>query len=257
MKARVIFLLDRSGSMQYILDDTIGGHNAYVEELQKGPEADNITFTRVQFDSNGIDTEFSDCPIKSVPALSKENFKPNGMTPLLEAAAKTIKAAAKKEWDGKTIFIILTDGKENSSKIKYTTQYLADLISKYKKEGWEFVFLGAGIDAYEQANGIGIPSHNTMSYDSKDTGATMSSYAGMARNTQEFVSGKSRNMRFTPDQKLEAKDAYAGQAPDDGIDAVVLPTFEDFGDDGKTNASHGSTSAPSMPDEEDHLTVEL
>lgn len=209
MKTRIIFLLDRSGSMRAIYDDTVGGFNSYLEELAKADNADDMTFTRIQFDSDGIDTEFSDVPVKNVPGLDKDNFKPRGMTPLLEAATKTVEAASAKSWDGKTIVIIMTDGQENSSKPEYTNQRLADLIAQQKEKGWEFVFLGAGIDAYEQAHALGIRAGQTMSYDSRDKAATLNTYRSMAVNTQSFAAGASENMNFSDEQKMEAGDKFA------------------------------------------------
>lgn len=214
MKTRIIFLLDRSGSMRAIYDDTVGGFNTYLEELAKADNADDMVFTRIQFDSGGIDTEFSDVPVKNVPGLDKDNFKPRDMTPLLEAATKTIEAAAAKSWDGKTIIVFMTDGQENSSKPEYTNEKLAQLIAHHRAEGWEFVFLGAGIDAYGQASKLGIGAMNTMSYNAQDKAATLGTYRSMAANTQSFAKGEAASMSFSDEQKMEAGDQFAPKAQD-------------------------------------------
>ena len=209
MKSRVIFLLDRSGSMQHIIDDTMGGFNTYLEELQKGDEADEMTMTRVQFDNMSIDTEFKDQPIKSVPGLDRDNFQPRGSTPLLEAAIKTIEAASAKEFSGKTVFVIMTDGQENTSKPEYTNARLSDLIAQKYAEDWRFVFLGAGIDAYAQAQAVGIGAGSTMSYNARDAAATKSGYTSLAANTRSFAAGQAMNMDFSTEQKRGAGDKFA------------------------------------------------
>ena len=224
MKARLIFLLDRSGSMGTILDDTIGGFNTYLENLQSGEGADEMTMTRIQFDSSSIDTEFKDQPIKACPGLDRDNFVPRDATPLLEAATKAIEAAAEKDYDGKTIMAIMTDGHENRSAPEYTNERLAGLIAEKRAQGWEFVFLGAGIDAYAQARQLGIGASATMSYNAKDAVATMSGYSSLAANTRAFAAGAAPDMGFSAEQKLSAGDKFAGLTPKVEAASPATPT---------------------------------
>jgi hypothetical protein len=113
----VTFLLDRSGSMGKIWDETIGGFNVYLETLQKGGTA--IKFTLLQFDTGGIDKCCVADPVANVKPLDRMSYQPRGGTPLIDAAFKTIAAVedslAKYDTVPKVIVCIQTDGEENSS----------------------------------------------------------------------------------------------------------------------------------------------
>ena len=155
----LIFLLDRSGSMQSCWDDTIGGFNAFVND--QGTFGGKLTL--IQFDHE-ILKSYQDVELTDVEPLTRETFKPRGSTALLDAIGTTIK-----EWNGPTpTLIILTDGNENSSK-KFTKAHVKDLIEQKQREGWTIMYLGANQDAFAEAGAIGIAPATTMNYDIRRT----------------------------------------------------------------------------------------
>lgn len=158
----VTFVLDETGSMSAIKDDTIGGFNEYLKTLKESDG--DLSFTLVKFDSNKIDKVHVDLPIKQVPNLTPTTYTPGAATPLIDAAVKSILATAEKQQPGdKVIVVIQTDGYENVSR-EYKQEDLVDLIKEKTAQGWAFVFLGANIDAFDQAQGFGISAGQTMSY---------------------------------------------------------------------------------------------
>ncbi len=203
----VTFLLDRSGSMESTKDDTIGAFNAYLGGMRGEP---GIDFTLVQFYSMGIDKVCVREPIKSAPELSKDNFQPRGSTPLIDAAYKTIKAveaAVGDDKETKVVICILTDGHENCS-AEHTWADLNALIKDKTALGWQFNFMGAGIDAYDQGAKMGISSVNTMSYDSADPVAMASAFRGRASATVAYASGLSSNLSIGDAEKQAAGDRF-------------------------------------------------
>ncbi len=149
----VTLILDETGSMETIRDDTIGGYNTYIDTLKR--EAKNGTdfsFSLVKFDSRAITTVHVGEDIENVPHLTRATYVPGAATPLIDACVKGIHATAEVAKKGcPVVFVIQTDGYENAS-TEYTFKELAKLVRKKEKKGWHFVFLGAGIDAYETAH---------------------------------------------------------------------------------------------------------
>lgn len=169
----IVFLLDRSGSMAGLESDTIGGFNGFIEK-QKQMEGDTLV-TAVLFDDqyeilwNGIKAEQT--------MLTKRDYFVRGMTALLDAVGKTIldvgyRLAKTPEEDrpGKVIFVITTDGMENASR-EFTYEKVKELIKhQQEKYNWEFIFLGANIDAAEEADSLGIDVANAFSFEASEKG---------------------------------------------------------------------------------------
>lgn len=159
----LVFILDRSGSMAGLEDDTIGGFNAMIAEQRERPGKCRATV--VLFD-HLIEVLVDDMPLESIGCLTRGQYWVRGCTALLDAVGSTIRqvnARQKSSLTGRpdhTIFVITTDGLENASKL-YTLQKVRQLIEKRKrKNGWEFIFLGANIDAVKTAGDMGIaPGH--------------------------------------------------------------------------------------------------
>jgi len=202
----IAFLLDRTGSMANKLEHTIHGFNAYVDELRTDPEID-YRFTLCQFDSESFDVLVDGGRLDDVPRLNRENFVPRGMTPLLDASADIIRRAERVEAD-RHLVVILTDGDENTSK-RTTYGKLKELISLKKSEGWQFLFLGANIDAYADAGRVGIARHAVMSY-GRGEEATRSAYASVARATASAARGEWAS--FTAEDKAAAGDDHDREA---------------------------------------------
>lgn len=233
LKTIVTFLLDRSGSMEAIKDDTIGAFNGYLETLRDGDV--DIDFSLLQFDSQSLDRVHIGVPVKAVPDLTTGTFVPRGTTPLIDAAYKTIKAveAALDEKEKQQVVIcILTDGQENAS-TQYSWTELQLLIKEKTAAGWQFNFLGAGIDAYKQGAMMGIAAANTMSYNAADKGSTTSAFTTRARATVAYAAGQSTNMSIGGMEKKLAGDAFDPQTKKPAAKAAMV---EDFDLDDKTSA---------------------
>lgn len=155
----VIFVLDRSGSMEKVTNDTIGGFNSMIKkQKQEGVDA---LVTTVLFDDE-MSIIHDRIKIKDVPLLTNREYYARGTTALLDAVGSTIthisnihKYARKEDVPSKTLFVITTDGYENASS-KYTLTKVKSMIEEQKDNGWEFLFLGANIDAVETASKMGI-----------------------------------------------------------------------------------------------------
>ena len=171
----MVFILDRSGSMCGLEYDTIGGFNSMLSKQKK--EAGEAFVTTVLFD-NGYEILHDRLPVRNVPEMTDKEFVPRGSTALIDAIGRTIKHiavihkyASKEDVPQNTIFVIITDGMENSSRI-YSSDAVRKMIEHEKeKYGWEFIFLGANIDAVETARHIGINADRAVNYrcDSRGT----------------------------------------------------------------------------------------
>lgn len=207
--ALVTLLLDRSGSMNSIKPQTIEGFNAYVGTMQKDKES-KFEFTFLQFDDVSLDKVCVAESIDKVAFLNDTSFTPRGNTPLVDAAYKTIKAiekALKKRDDNpKIIVAIQTDGFENAS-TEYTFGALNALITEKTAQGWQFNFMGAGIDAYNQAAAMGISRGQTMSY-GNTMAETVSAFAESAVNNVSYASGAMGNTQYSMRQKFAAGDKF-------------------------------------------------
>jgi len=157
----LIFILDRSGSMEASRDDTIGGFNSFVKDQKE--QRPSETLTLVQFDHE-ITTIFENVPLKDVQPLTRETFVPRGSTALLDAIGNTIKKTSHPS----PTLIILTDGEENASRM-YTKAHIKDLMEQKRKDGWTIMYLGANQDAFAEAGSIGIAAANTLNFDRSRT----------------------------------------------------------------------------------------
>ena len=186
----MVFILDRSGSMAGLESDTIGGFNSMIEK-QKGIEGKAFVST-VLFNNRSF-VLHDRIPLAEVKPLTDEDYQVGGMTALLDAVGDAIKHiknvhkyAREEDRPQKTIFIITTDGMENSSH-KFSYSEIKQFIEKQKELGWEFVFLGANIDAAEVAEHIGIDRRRAVNYHADDVGTekvfgAMDSFVSFARS---------------------------------------------------------------------------
>lgn len=212
-KTLVTLLLDRSGSMETVRDDTIGAINAYLDTLREA-ESD-MRFSLVLFDSDyagtmSLQALVEAAPLDEVPPLTRESYVPRGGTPLIDAACATIRAvseslARRRNADPvKVVMAIQTDGQENNS-CENDWKTLRKLISEKEEMGWEFLFMGCGIDAYEQGRKMGLSAAKTVSYGTSRE-MTRAAFAATAQNTAAFASGLAGSAAYTDAQKLDAGD---------------------------------------------------
>ena len=184
----LVFILDRSGSMSGLEEDTIGGFNSMIKEQK---EKDGTCYvTTVLFNEKNW-TVHDRIPLTEVPEMTRADYRPSGCTALIDAIGDTIhhigdihKYARKEDVPANTLFMITTDGLENASH-KYSSNEVKRLIEKQKeKYGWEFVFIGANIDAVETAKHFGIREDRAVNYhaDSRGTNVVFKALSGMAKS---------------------------------------------------------------------------
>lgn len=176
-KMELVFILDKSGSMRGLESDTIGGFNSLLEK-QKQKEG-SVNVTTVLF-SNEYEKIHDRVPIQQVSPLTLEDYFIGGSTALLDAIGITIndlikvqKRKSKKEVADKVLVVIITDGRENASQ-EYTYRRIKKLIEfEEEKYGWEFLFLGANIDAAKMADNVGIRRERATNYHSDKKGTSL------------------------------------------------------------------------------------
>ena len=179
----IVFILDQSGSMWGLRDDTIGGYNTYVEDQKK--QDGEAYLTTVLFDDHYV-LLHDHVNIQNVKPINHDEYHPNGTTALMDAVGKTINYVGQRlsntpeeERPAHVIFVITTDGYENAS-CEYTRSQVKQMIEhQQEKYSWQFIFVGAGIDAYTEAQSIGLGGYHAMSV-SKSSVGTASMYSSVA-----------------------------------------------------------------------------
>ena len=217
----IIFVIDKSGSMAHLAGDTIGGFNGFIES-QKALDG-KATLTTVLFDTthrtlhNGVD-------IHEVKAMTNSDYNAYGGTAMLDAIGDTINRVQDRhdelgeEKPEKVLFVITTDGEENSSR-KFTKSQIEKMIKHQTNgHGWKFMFLGANMDAVKEATSIGISSDYATSYTYTSKGvndvyATMSCVTSSLRGMDGVVA---------LDEGFDLSSAYSAVA--DAIDTTHLAT---------------------------------
>lgn len=170
---QIVIVLDRSGSMEVVREATIESFNQFMIKQRAAPGETSVYF--VQFN-----TEYQvlfDKPIADSPTLSYLTYQPNGGTALYDAVGYTIDSIGQRfsampeyQRPNKVVFMVLTDGEENSSR-RYSQMMIAERIEHQRnKYGWEFVLLGANQDALKTARGLNIPIPAAMSYRASPAG---------------------------------------------------------------------------------------
>ena len=173
----LVFILDKSGSMAPLTDDTIGGFNSLLDK-QKNEEGDALV-TTVLF-NHQIQVLHNRVPIGHVSPITNKDYVAGGMTSLLDAMGSTIDHikekhinTTKEERPEKVMFVIITDGAENSSR-EYNIKQVKSLVNTCKELlDWEFLFLGANIDAVQTAGAFGIDASRAVNYNCDKEGTEL------------------------------------------------------------------------------------
>lgn len=189
-KTELVFILDRSGSMSGLESDTIGGFNGMLRRQRQ--ESADILVSTVLFD-DVVEVIHDRVPIGDVPPLTEREYFTRGCTALLDAVGDSIhhirnihKYAREEDRPVRTMFVITTDGLENSS-VRYTAKKVKKLIEhQEKKHGWEFVFLGANMDAVAVAGDLGIRRENSVEF-ACDAHGVRENFASLGAMTASFI----------------------------------------------------------------------
>ena len=179
----IIYILDRSGSMGGLEADTIGGYNSMLAKQKK--EEGEALFSTVLFDDR-IDVLHDRKPIAEIAPITEKEYFVRGCTALLDAVGGAIhhirnvhKYIREEDVPEKTLFIITTDGMENASK-EYDYAKVKKMVEQQKEAGWEFIFLGANIDAVEVAGRFGVTANRAVRYEC-DSAGTMLNFTAMSK----------------------------------------------------------------------------
>lgn len=239
----ITVVLDSSGSMSSILDETIGGFNTFLKAQKEAPG--QATLTQIHFSSGrnrsliggfitpavGVPApvampsygyepyevlnDFSD--IQSVAELNKESFVPGGMTPLLDSIGRAIvetgqrlAALPEEQRPGKVLFVVLTDGHENASRNFNKDQVLKMIKTQEAVYSWAFMFLGANMDAVAVGSSLGFNAGSSLTFNAHDKVATESTYRMLACKSASLRSAEIGSAayysatNFTPDERAVA-----------------------------------------------------
>ncbi len=191
----VVFILDRSGSMGGLEADTIGGFNSMIEKQRK--EEGEAYISTVLFDDQ-TEVIYDRVPVGKVEPMTDRQYYVRGCTALLDALGGAIhhianvhKYAREEDRPEKTLFIITTDGMENASRT-YDYKKVREMVEREKKEyGWEFLFLGANIDAIEVAGRFGVSANRAINYVSDGEGTELN-YRVIAQTVSAVRKSKNR-----------------------------------------------------------------
>ena len=189
----IVFILDRSGSMAGLEADTIGGFNAMLEKQKQEPG--EALLSTVLF-SDRSQVLYDRVDIRKVEPMTAQQYQVGGCTALLDAIGGAIhhigkvhKYAREADRPGKTIFVITTDGMENASRI-YSNEKVKRMVQhEQEKYGWEFLFLGADMDAFAAARSFGIREDRTVRY-YKDRVGTELNFAVVDKTIRKFRATK-------------------------------------------------------------------
>lgn len=145
----IVYIIDKSGSMMSVKNDAIGGFNKSIEEQKALPG--DARATVVFFDTE-VDVRHDRAPLADVKPITDETYRPGGMTALFDAIGITLD---NKEFNSKGIVVVITDGEENSS-TEHKIENIREIIKEYEKRGWEFHYLGAHVNAFEEGHNYGF-----------------------------------------------------------------------------------------------------
>ena len=198
----IVFILDESGSMSGLEKDTVGGFNSFIGR-QRNVEGEALV--SVVLFSGSSKVLYDRTELSKIETMTEAMYCPEGCTALLDAVGNAVnhirtihKYAREEDLPEKTVFVITTDGEENSSR-EFTYRKVKDLIERQQKDcGWEFLFLGANIDAGEEAARIGIDPDQAVRYEC-DSAGTLLNFEVLGEAMCSMREGKKLNRSWKKD----------------------------------------------------------
>jgi hypothetical protein len=185
METRIAVVLDESSSMGPLTNQTISGLNEYLNDrkIDQLASKDDVTISILSFNTTRSNWLYRNQNVQSVEPLTTQQYRPYGGTPLYDAIKDLIEDLSKTSCShNRNFVVIITDGDENASRT--SRQEVFELVSKKKNENWTFTFIGANMDSFKAAGGIGIDKGNVANYRVNDTRGV---YAAMSNVTRGFT----------------------------------------------------------------------
>jgi len=200
-------ILDRTGSMESIRDDTIGGFNAFMEEQKAEPG--EATLTLVQFDSQDpYEVIHRFRPLPEIPPLTRKTFVPRASTPLLDAIGRGINdleqslaALAETERPARVVMVIITDGQENASR-EFRKEQIERMIRDRQAADWQFVFLSADLAAIGEALTSGMADASVMGFDKTSLG-TSAAFKSTSARIKDYRAARSGDVSFSEEDRSQ------------------------------------------------------
>ena len=179
MTTHIVFVLDESGSMSSIANDAVGGFNQFVAEQKTVPGKAKMSL--IKFNSQ-VNRVFTDVKMKNVEPLAlHESYYPSGMTALNDAIGMAINDKKGKK---NVMIVVMTDGEENSSR-EFNNEMIKKEIKKHTKKGWEFMYLGANVDAFSEGSSRGFAANMSQDF-TADAMGVRSAYAGASLSATAY-----------------------------------------------------------------------
>jgi len=209
----VCLVLDRSGSMQAIHDDALGGVNSYITSAKQDRSLYESRFSMIVFNSEGVETIRKDEIMEMVKPIGPEEYRCAGWTPLYDAIGRGIGVldeATGGNSDAKAVLVIMTDGQENASR-EFTHEKISTLIKARQEQGWLITFLGEGLDVAKQGTNLGAYASSVAAYAGgaglRAAGMVLASSSGRYAKSAGNVRRAQASAALTP----EERDALAGK----------------------------------------------
>ncbi len=199
-KTAIMIVLDKSDSMNTARGATIEGFNTFLDEQKKDPRP--ATLSLVQFDTT-YSIGYIDKPLPEVERLTLDTYRPSGMTALIDAVGRGVSELGERlrqlpedQRPDKVIFVIITDGQENASKEYTFGQVQAMIKEQTEKYFWNFVFMGANIDAYKAGGHLGIQPQNIAQYSTAKDSDVKSAYSGLSKGVLRSRAATNESLSF-------------------------------------------------------------
>lgn len=211
-RTELVFILDRSGSMAGLETDTIGGYNSLLKKQQEQPGETIVT--TVLFDDK-YELLHDRIDLKDIAPITNKDYFVRGATALLDAIGLSIQKTKRAQKNtreesraSKVMFVITTDGMENASR-EYSAGKVRALVEEQKQQGWEFLFLGANIDAVATAGSFGIAAERAANFHADGTGAALN-----FKVLSSTVASFRRGQILTDEWKQEIDEDYSSRRQD-------------------------------------------
>ena len=213
----ITVILDRTGSMEAIRDDTIGGFNTFLKQQKAAPGT--ATLTLVQFDTQDpyeVIHRFK--PIEEVPELNHETYVPRASTPLLDALGRgindleaSLSKLQEEDRPSKVVLVVVTDGQKNSSREFRRDQVEKMIKEKTEKNSWQFVYLSADLNAIDDATALGVHANAVLLFEKTGKG-TAGAWASLSARTADYRSSQKKKIGFEPDDRKHPDDPAKDKA---------------------------------------------